>query len=137
MTYKLGSKSKRKLIGVNPDLVDVVFRAIELTTQDFSVIEGLRSVERQKKLVATGKSKTMNSRHLTGHAVDLSPYPFNGDVDEDGILNIHDWDQYYPIADAMKQAAEELGVDIDWGGDWKTFPDGPHYQLTWKEYPNG
>lgn len=136
MTYKLGSKSKRKLIGVNPDMVDVVFRAIELTTQDFSVIEGLRSVERQKKLVAAGKSKTMNSRHLTGHAVDLAPYPFDGDRDEDGIQNIHDWDQYYPIADAMKQAAEELGVDIDWGGDWTTFPDGPHYQLTWKEYPN-
>jgi len=135
MGYKLGKRSLSKLEGVHPDLVAVVERAIQITEQDFSVGEGLRSIDRQRKLVNTGKSKTMNSRHLTGHAVDLLPYPFNGDIDEDGIPNIEDWDQYYPIADAIKQASRELGVAIDWGGDWTSFPDGPHFQLSWESYP--
>lgn len=124
MPYSLGSKSLQRLQGVHPDLVAVVKRAIEITEQDFSVGEGLRSVERQRELVNSGKSKTMNSRHLTGHAVDLFPYPVSWD-----------WAYYYPIADAMKQAAEELDVDLEWGGDWAGFPDGPHFQLSWKGYP--
>lgn len=124
MTYVLGSKSKKKLKGVHPDLVAVVERAIEISEQDFSVIEGMRSVKRQKQLLADGKSTTMNSRHLTGHAVDLAPYPMSWD-----------WKYFYPIADAMKQAAEELDVKIVWGGDWKSFPDGPHFQLDWGAYP--
>jgi len=124
MTYVLGSKSKKKLKGVHPDLVAVVERAIEISEQDFSVIEGMRSVKRQKQLLADGKSTTMNSRHLTGHAVDLAPYPMSWD-----------WKYFYPIADAMKQAAEELDVKIVWGGDWKNFPDGPHFQLDWGAYP--
>ena len=135
MGYVLGTRSKSRLKGVHPDLVKVVERAIQITEQDFSVVEGLRSEERQRRLYNSGKSKTMNSRHLTGHAVDLSPYPFDGDVDEDGIRNIADWDQYYPIAYAMKQAADELGVSIEWGGDWRSFKDGPHHQLPWSEYP--
>jgi peptidoglycan L-alanyl-D-glutamate endopeptidase CwlK len=133
--YQLGKKSKKKLEGVHPDLVKVVERAIEITEQDFSVIEGIRNINRQRKLVKVGKSTTMNSRHLTGHAVDIAPWPFNGDFDEDGIPNIEDWDQYYPLEAAMKQAAEELEVDLEWGGDWKSFPDGPHYQLSRKVYP--
>ena len=124
MTYVLGSKSKKKLKGVHPDLVAVVERAIEISEQDFSVIEGMRSIERQKQLLADGKSTTMNSRHLTGHAVDLAPYPMSWD-----------WKYFYPIADAMKEAAEELDVKIVWGGDWKSFPDGPHFQLDWGAYP--
>lgn len=122
--YQLGNRSKQKLEGVHPDLVAVVERAIAITEQDFSVTEGLRSIARQKQLVADGKSTTMNSRHLTGHAVDLVPYPVSWD-----------WDYFYPIADAMKQAARELGVNLEWGGDWKNFPDGPHFQLSWAEYP--
>ena len=124
MTYHLGSKSLKKLEGVHPDIVAVVKRAISISDQDFSVGEGLRSVERQKKLVATGKSTTMNSRHLTGHAVDLFPYPLSWD-----------WEYFYPIADAMKTAAKELKVGLEWGGDWKSFPDGPHFQLSWEGYP--
>lgn len=135
MTYSLGNRSRRRLYNVHPDLVAVVRRAIEITEQDFSVVEGLRSIERQRILYNKGASKTMNSRHLTGHAVDLMPYPLKGDIDEDGIVNFEDWDQYYPIADAMKQAAEELEVDLEWGGDWSSFPDGPHFQLSWQEYP--
>lgn len=133
--YQLGTKSRNRLYGVHADLVAVVEKAITITKQDFSVGEGLRSETRQRQLVDSGKSTTMNSRHLTGHAVDLLPYPFNGDVDKDGIPNIEDWDQYYPIADAMKLAAEELGVDLEWGGDWRSFPDGPHFQLSWEKYP--
>ena len=121
--YKLSLRSKQRLSGVHPDLVDVVKRAIEITGQDFSVTEGIRHIERQRQLVATGKSTTLNSRHLTGHAVDLVPYPVSWD-----------WEYFYPIADAMKQAAEELDVDLEWGGDWKSFPDGPHFQLSWKKY---
>lgn len=135
MTYTLGSKSREKLRGVHPDLVSVVERAITLTEVDFTVLEGMRTLERQRTLVSKGKSKTLNSRHLTGHAVDLAPYPTNGDFDEDGILNIEDWDAYYPIADAMKQAASDLGISIVWGGDWKSFPDGPHYELDRRVYP--
>jgi len=122
--YKLSLRSKQRLSGVHPDLVAVVKRAIEITEQDFSVTEGIRHIERQRQLVATGKSTTLNSRHLTGHAVDLVPYPVSWD-----------WEHFYPIADAMKQAAEELDVDLEWGGDWKSFPDGPHFQLNWKKYP--
>lgn len=133
--YKLGKRSEARLSGVHQDLQSVVREAIKITEQDFSVVEGLRSVERQRELFNKGKSKTMNSRHLTGHAVDLIPYPFHGDVDQDGIPNIEDWDQYYPIADAMMAAAKEFGVDLEWGGNWKGFPDGPHFQLSWKVYP--
>lgn len=124
MPYKLGTRSMQNLSGVHPDLVAVVKRAIEVTEQDFSVIEGVRNIDRQRKLVAQGKSQTMNSRHLTGHAVDIAPYPLSWD-----------WEYFYPIADAMKQAAEELEVDLEWGGDWESFKDGPHWQLSWRSYP--
>ena len=133
--YVLGNKSLEKLEGVHPDLVKVVKRAIQITKQDFSVLEGLRTLERQKILVSKGKSKTLNSRHLTGHAVDLGPYPWGSDLDEDGIHNGADWDNYYPIEDAMKQSAKELGISIEWGGDWESFKDGPHFQLSWNKYP--
>lgn len=122
--YELSRKSLKKLEGVHPDLVAVVKRAIEITEQDFTVLEGLRTYDRQKELYATGKSTTMNSRHLSGHAVDLAPYPISWD-----------WEYFYPIADAMKEAAKELNVDLEWGGDWRSFPDGPHFQLSWEEYP--
>lgn len=122
--YSLSFRSRQKLSGVHPDLVAVVKRAIEITKQDFSVIEGIRSVERQRELLKSGASTTMNSRHITGHAVDLAPYPVSWD-----------WEYFYPMADAMKQAAEELDVDLEWGGDWKTFKDGPHFQLSRKSYP--
>ena len=127
MGYTLGSRSKKRLEGVHPDLVRVVERAIELTEVDFTVLEGMRTVARQKKLVAKGASTTMNSRHLTGHAVDIGAWI-------DGTVR-WDWPLYYKLADAMKQAAKELNVDLEWGGDWKSFKDGPHYQLSWAAYP--
>lgn len=127
MSYRLGNRSKERLEGVHPDMVAVVERAIELTEIDFTVLEGLRTLERQETLVARGASTTLNSRHITGHAVDLGAYV-------DGEVR-WDWPLYHKIAEAMKQAALELKVDMDWGGDWKSFPDGPHYQLSWETYP--
>jgi|SRR6056297_2316999 len=121
--YILSQRSKNNLQGVHPDLVAVVRRAIHVTKQDFMVIEGMRSLARQEQLVAKGASQTMNSRHLTGHAVDLAPFPL-----------AWDWPLFYPIADAMKLAAKEMDVDLEWGGDWKTFKDGPHFQLSWESY---
>ena len=124
MSYSLGKKSKQKLEGVHEDIVAVVELAISKSEYDFTILEGLRSVERQKELVDTGKSTTMNSRHLNGHAVDIAPWPISWD-----------WDDYYPIAKVIKEAAEELDVDFEWGGDWKKFPDAPHWQLSWRKYP--
>ncbi len=112
---------------VHPKLIRVVQEAILLTEVDFTVLEGMRTVSRQRKLVASGASTTMNSRHLTGHAVDLGAW-VGGEVR-------WDWPLYYKIADAMKGAAKREGINITWGGDWKSFPDGPHYELSWKDYP--
>jgi peptidoglycan L-alanyl-D-glutamate endopeptidase CwlK len=126
--YKLSATSLKRLAPIHADLQKVVNRAIQITTVDFTVGEGMRTLARQKELVAKGASKTMNSRHLTGHAVDLIA------LDEDGQVT-WDWDYYHPLADAIKQAAKEVGVSIEWGGDWKTFKDGPHYQLPWSSYP--
>ena len=110
MSFKLGTRSKTNLIGVNPRLVRVVERAIALSKQDFSVIEGLRSVERQRQLVAEKKSQTMDSKHITGEAVDLAAFTA-GQVS---------WklEQYDEIADAMAQAARLEGVAVRWGAAW-------------------
>ena len=118
--FKLGATSLARLKGVHPDLVKVVKRAIELTPIDFTVLEGLRTKERQAQLVAKGASKTMNSRHLTGDAVDIAPLV-------DGKVT-WDWKYYNQIAPIIKQAAKELGVTVEWGGDWQSFRDGPHWQ---------
>jgi peptidoglycan LD-endopeptidase CwlK len=127
MAFKLSQKSIDRLSGVHQDLVDVVKRAIEISEVDFAVLEGVRSVARQEQLVKAGASQTMKSRHITGHAVDLGAY-VNGSVR-------WDWPLYDKIALAMKAAAIEKQVAIEWGGDWRTFKDGPHFQLTWEEYP--
>ena len=126
--FKLSDKSLGRLNGLHPDLVKVVKRAIEITPIDFSVGEGLRPITRQKELYRKGATKTMNSRHLTGHAVDLFA------LDEAGKVT-WDWDYYHPLSDVVKQAAKDVGVSIEWGGDWSKFKDGPHYQLPWSKYP--
>jgi len=125
--YKLGARSKQRLKGVHDDLVKVVERAIEITTVDFTVLEGLRDPERQKTLMESGASQTLNSRHITGHAVDLGAWVDN-QVD-------WSWPLYHKIATAMKEAAQELDVAIVWGGDWRTFKDGPHFELDRRKYP--
>ncbi|MDA5536436.1 M15 family metallopeptidase [Yersinia mollaretii] len=125
--YIFGQASESNLIGVHPDLVKVVRRALELTPIDFKVIEGRRTLERQRELVKAGASQTLNSRHLTGHAVDIVPLP-------DGKIS-WEWKYFYPMVDAMKQAAAELGITVEWGGNWTTFKDGPHFQLPARQYP--
>ena len=135
MTYVLGTRSKNNLKGVHPDLVKVVERAITLTTQDFTVIEGVRTTQRQQELYAQGRtkpgSKVTNadgvknkSNHQAkadgyGHAVDIVPYPV-------------DWNttsKFRAIADAMKQAAKDLDVKMEWGGDWTKLVDLPHFEI--------
>ena len=133
MGYKLSTKSLSNLKGVHPDLVKVVKRAIELTECDFTVIEGLRTKQRQAQLLKEKKTTTMNSRHLTGHAVDLAAWVIPEGSDKGTVS--WDWKYYEQIADAMKKAALELKIPIEWGGDWKTFKDGPHFQLPFKQYP--
>lgn len=127
MEFKLSQKSEGRLAGVHADLVKVVRRAIEISTVDFAVLEGLRTVERQRQLLKAGASTTLKSRHLTGHAIDLGAIV-------DGQVR-WDWGLYYKIAASMKQAAKELKIGIEWGGDWKKFKDGPHFQLSWAKYP--
>lgn len=131
--FVFGKRSLTNLQGVHPDLVKVCHRALELSDIDFTVIEGLRTYQRQKELVAKGASKTLNSRHLTGHAVDIAPYPI-------------DWnnrDRFIALSKFMFQAAKELNVKIRWGGDWnengdwkdEKFSDLPHFELSRKVYP--
>lgn len=164
MTYQLGMKSRANLQGVHKHLAQVVERAIELTAVDFQVYEGLRTRERQAKLVAHGASQTMDSRHLVGrdgygHAVDLVPMI---DFDGDGRLELRwDWSLCYRVAEAVRRASVELRVPIRWGGVWdraladlgdpedevagyvarrraagkKAFLDGPHFELPASIYP--
>ena len=139
---ELDERSLKRLDGVHEDLVKVVKLAIDLSPNTFVVTEGLRSAERQKQLVAAGASQTMRSRHLTGHAVDLAV--------KVGDEIRWDWPLYLKLADTMRQAAENAGVQVEWGGMWKilngtgvisqdmvsrTFADGPHFQLPWADYP--
>jgi|TARA_R110000765_G_scaffold56014_5_gene110699 peptidoglycan L-alanyl-D-glutamate endopeptidase CwlK len=125
MSYKLGTRSLQNLSGVHPDLVAVVKRAITITEQDFTVIEGVRNINRQRELVKKGASTTMNSRHITGHAVDMVPWP----------VDWNDLERFEVVSEAMKAAAEELEIPIVWGGDWKSFYDAPHFELDRKVYP--
>lgn len=126
-----------KLKGVHIDLARVVLRASTMVS--FRIIEGVRSAERQRQLFAAGKSKTLNSRHLTGHAVDIVPVV-------DGKIS-WEWKHFFPMAEAMGRCARDMDIPLEWGGSWKratdpdflklsrTFPDGAHFQLPWQEYP--
>ena len=122
------ARSRLRLKGVHPDLVRIIERAAKDAGITFIVTEGLRTMERQKELVKAGASKTLKSRHLTGHAVDLAVVV--------GKEIRWDWPLYEALAVQVKKAAlaEKLELALEWGGSWK-FKDGPHYQLTWKAYP--
>lgn len=124
---QLDNRSLIRLDGLHDHLKVVVTRAAEITTMEFIVTEGLRTLERQKELYEAGASQTMNSRHLTGHAVDLAV--------KVGKEVRWDWPLYHRLAADVKEAAFQMGVPIEWGGNWKSFKDGPHFQLPWKDYP--
>lgn len=127
MSFRLSNRSLNQLKGVHPDLVAVVHEAIRTTPVDFMVTEGLRSPQRQAALIHAGASRTLNSRHLTGHAVDVAAW-VEGQVR-------WDWPLYPRIAEAFKAAAKAKGVALVWGGDWPRLRDGPHFELCRKAYP--
>lgn len=129
MSIILGQRSLSRLEGVHPDLVRVVKKAAAMSPLDFTVLEGLRTAARQKQLLDLGATKTLNSRHLTGHAVDLAPMV--------GGTVRWDWPLYHQLAVIVKDAAKAENVPITWGGDWRTLKDGPHWELPWKQYPKG
>ncbi|MDU0338320.1 M15 family metallopeptidase [Bosea rubneri] len=131
---KLNERSEKNLVGVHPDLVKVVRKAAELTAVSFIVTEGVRTLERQRQLVAKGAAQTLRSRHIPENnqsrmscAVDLAAL-VGGQVR-------WDWPLYERLAVAMKMAAQAVGVPLEWGGDWRSFKDGPHFQLPWQTYP--
>lgn len=152
--FILGTRSLNELKGVNDALVHVVKRAIEITPIDFAVTDGLRTLEEQKQYVASGASQTLDSRHLSGHAVDLAPF----------VGNKVRWelDLLCKVAEAMRAAANECKVPLRWGGDWdvllteqstptdelvqdyiqrriaagrKPFVDAPHFELPKALFP--
>lgn len=127
MSFKFSARSLKELKGIHPDLRKVVDRALQLTEIDFIITDGLRTIEEQKEYVRKGASRTMRSRHLTGHAVDFVAY-HNRAVTYDAKL-------MRQIATAFKLAAAELKIPIEWGGDWKSFVDTPHVELSKKVYP--
>ncbi|MHC0506499.1 M15 family metallopeptidase [Achromobacter aegrifaciens] len=131
-TFQLSQRSLERLVGVHPDLTAIVKLAIQRTTVDFTVVEGVRTLERQREYVARGASQTMASYHLPqadglSHAVDLAPLV-------DGMIPWSDWQVFAGLAQVVKACAAELGVPVEWGGDWKTLKDGPHFQIprNWK-----
>lgn len=123
---------QHRLNGIHPDLISVYHLANEYAHQDgihIHIREGLRTSLRQLKLYRRGFSATLNSRHLDGHALDLS-YRYKGPQS-----NKKDWEYARKINKYMQKAARKLGVRVEWGGHWKSFPDGFHWQLPWKAYP--
>lgn len=121
MSFRFGTRSNNNLKGVKPELVKLMKESIVNSPYDFMITCGLRTKEEQKVLVATGKSRTMKSKHLTGDAVDIAVL-VNGEVS---------WDlKYYKeVATHVKKMAKTLGIRVTWGGDWSGFIDGPHFQL--------
>lgn len=135
-----------KLKGVHPDLVKVVYSASLTSKTPFTVIEGLRTLERQRYLLSIKATTTLKSRHLTGHAVDLWPldaagkrlpsdaaFPRGSQAAKDADAAL--WAGLREIASAVKSAGKEFGIAVEWGGDWKSFKDGPHFQLSTSRYP--
>ncbi len=128
---ELNIRSKNNLKGVHPVLINIVNKAVEIITEDlpeysFVITSGVRTMEEQKKLLAEKKSQTLDSYHITGHAIDVALF-LNGKI----TWNLKD---YKKLADIIKQAAKDLGYDIVWGGDWKTFKDGVHFQIDRSKY---
>ncbi|HEF0076018.1 MULTISPECIES: M15 family metallopeptidase [Citrobacter] len=127
INHEFSKTSEKNLKGVHKDLSDVMRRALKLSPIDFGISEGLRNQKRQLELLASGKSLTSKSRHLTGHAVDISAV-INGTAS-------WEFKHYQTIATAVFQAAKELAIDVEWGGNWAEIKDGVHFQLSRKMYP--
>ena len=104
--YRFGKRSRKRLKGVKPELVNVLNELIKI--MDVTIIEGLRSQERQDELVAKGASKTKYSKHIQGRAVDLAPYP----------IDWKDRERFHYMGGMLRGIAQNMGVDVRWGGDW-------------------
>lgn len=127
---ELNERSKQSLKGVHPDLIRVILRAaqnVPTGSLGFIVTEGSRTLERQKLLFAEGKSKTMNSRHLQGDAVDLA-------ATLEGVVT-WEFPRYEELSKIVLGAAKELNIPVVWGGSWESFRDGPHFELDRRFYP--
>lgn len=133
MSIILSQRSLSRLDEAHPDLRKVAIHAARISDLDFAVLEVLRTIERQRELFAKGATRTMKSRHLAhpadgkARAMDLAPM-IGGAVS-------WDWPLYHRLANIVKRAALAVGVPIEWGGGWRTFKDGPHWQLPWAQYP--
>ena len=127
MSFRLSERSRARMRGIHPALVGVIEAAILTTPVDFRVTEGLRTPARQAALVRAGASRTLNSRHITGHAVDVAAMV-------DGAIR-WDWPLYPRIAEAIKTAAKAKGVALVWGGEWPRLRDGPHFELDRRVFP--
>jgi peptidoglycan L-alanyl-D-glutamate endopeptidase CwlK len=132
--FKLTDKEIARMKRAHPDLKKGILRAAEISTVPFTILQADRTVAQQKANVAKGVSQTMNSRHLISpdgmvRAVDIAPLGPDGKVS-------WSWPLYHKLAPIMKQAFKDVGVPIEWGGDWKKFKDGPHWQLPWAKYPS-
>jgi len=143
MSYSFSRRSLRNLDGVHPDLVAVAHEALRISDKDFMVIDGLRTIHEQRLLFKKGKSQTLKSRHLTGHAIDIVPYPVSWDFDD-----------FYPLGNTFIQACKNVNVPLRWGGNWQvhdlrewqdsaeglvqsykgSFYDLPHFELSSRYY---
>lgn len=129
----LSARSLKRLEEAHPDMRRLMVEAAKDCEVHFEIGEVLRTLARQKQLKAAGASKTMNSRHLAhpadglARAADIVCYV-------EGKVR-WDWPLYRKAAAHIKLVAARLGIPLEWGGDWRTFPDGPHFQLPWKAYP--
>lgn len=142
--HMLSRRSIRKMKPLHAHMKAVVYRASEILREqnngiDFSVAECLRDEVTQRRYLETGRSTTMNSRHLMARIKEYGEWQDRcAAVDLNALVDgkySPNWPPYYIIEKAMKQAAKELNVPITWGGDWKSLKDGPHYQLSWSKYP--
>lgn len=139
MPFILGQRSLARLDGVDERMVRVVKRAIQISNVDFTVVEGVRTIERQRELYAQGRTKsgpivtwTMKSKHIDRVAVDIAPCLPNGQIDW------KDLSKFDAMAMAMFRASKELGIPIRWGADWnqngktreKGETDSPHFELV-------
>ena len=121
MSFNFSKRSLRNLEGVHPDLVAVAHEALRISNKDFVVIDGLRTIQEQRLLFKKGKSQTLKSRHLTGHAIDIVPYPVSWDFDD-----------FYPLGNAFIQACKNVNVPLRWGGNWRV-----HDLREWKGSAEG
>lgn len=133
MAFTLSQRDLARLKKAHPDLQAIVFEAARATSLPFTILQADRTLEQQKANVAKGVSQTLKSRHLIGkdgmvYAVDIAP------LGPDGKASFA-WPLYFKLAPIMKAAAKAVNVPVEWGGDWKSLKDGPHWQLPWAQYP--